>query len=272
MTGCSSAPLSGKTIAVTRPIHQASSFSQKIEALGGTVLLVPAIRLRTGGAEEALLSAVKNLETFDWVIFTSVNGVRAFDEAMAEAGVARSVLATRQVAAIGPATARSLEDVQVSPDVVPDEFIADAIPDLLGEVSGMSILLPRADIARKDLSNILKQRGAKVTEIAAYEVELNDDPALIQKLRDLPEQQKPDYLTFTSSSTVRGFSELLRKADKESWLAQIPIVSIGPITAQTVRELSGKGSIVAREYTTDGVLQAIVEHGEEQSPKVAEAI
>ena len=242
---------------VTRPGHQAGDFVEQLEALGAAVLSAPAIRLAPSRQHAKLLQAVREFSKFDWVIFTSVNGAHAVARAMGEAEVDPADLQKVKVAAIGPATSRELKRMAIAPTVMPDEFISDAIPELLGNIEGKKILLPRADIARKQLPEELRNRGAEVTEIEAYRIVPNDEIALVHYLED--QEQAPDYITFTSSSTVRGFHMLLARADKRDWFSSSKLVSIGPVTAETVAELGGSSSLTAKSYTTEGIIERILE-------------
>ncbi|MCB0352894.1 MAG: uroporphyrinogen-III synthase, partial [Bdellovibrionales bacterium] len=217
----------------------------------------PAITLAPSEDSEELMLSLRELSSFDWVIFTSVNGVAAFQKAMAAQNIPVAVLAERRIAAIGPATAKELERLGATPTIVPKEYVSEALPELLGDVHGKRVLLPRADIARKMLPIELKRRGADVTEIAMYHILPNDTPEVVAQLKAFDQNKTPDYLTFTSSSAVRGFHKLLEASGKESWFSTVPIVSIGPITAKTVEEYGVCSQIVAQSYTTDGILNAI---------------
>jgi len=264
--------LAGKRILVTRPRTQAADLCDKLAALGAEPIVFPTIWIATLEDYTALdtaIAALKN-EKYRWVIFTSVNGVAAVwerlgrDEWPSPSGV--------RIAAIGPATARTLEQRGIRADFVPDEYVAERILDGLGDVSGQWILLPRADIARKALADELARRGAIVHEVAAYRTL----PAAPDR-RGLTELRRGvDAITFTSSSTVRSFVLLISGSPRYIDAASIrrmgpdgvpmpslgtaAIACIGPITAQAAREVGLPVDVLAREYTTDGLVAALIEY------------
>lgn len=229
-------PLAGRRIVITRPESDARRLAARLEALGGEPIVAPAIRIEF--ADPAPLdAALARLPRYQWVIFTSRNGVEAVFRRTDR-------LAGPRVAAIGPATAAELRQHGVEPDLVPAEYVAEAVLEALGEVGGQRILLPRADIARGALPEGLRARGAVVDEIAVYHTRGADGPR--------PRLDGVDAVTFTSSSTVRSFLEA----------GPVPqgakVVCIGPITAQTARESGLDVTEVAGEYTEDGLVAALV--------------
>ena len=155
-------------VLVTRPQEQAGPLVQQLLALGAEPIICPTIRVVPPASFETLDAAIGRIQSYDWVIFTSVNGVRFFFERMASVGCAPEGLAAARLVAIGPATARSLEERGHRPNLVPGRYLAEAILDEIGDVAGCRILLPRADIARKALADGLVARGAVVDEVAAY--------------------------------------------------------------------------------------------------------
>ncbi len=227
--------LAGRRIVITRPEADAARLADRLRALGAVPVVAPAIRIEFTDPPE-LDRALSDLTGYQWVVFTSRNGVEAVFRRTGS-------LAGPKVAAIGPATAEALREHGVAPDLVPAEYIAEAILDALGEVSGLRFLLPRADIAREALADGLRGRGAVVHEIAAYRTSPVAD-------RSAP-LGPVDAVTFTSSSTVRGF------------LAGGPVpagakvICIGPITAQTARACGLKVTAVAEQYTEDGLIDAL---------------
>lgn len=253
----SPSPLKGKRVLITRPQHQAKGFEQEIESRGGIPILAPAIEVVPPADPKPLRDALSRLLEFDWVLFTSKNGVLRVVDEMEKQGVSDSELASRKLGAIGPATAEVLAEEVRAPDLMPEEYVSEAFLESIGEVEGLRFLLPRADIARADLRVGLSARGAIVTEVSAYAVRLTDDSSLIRQLADLDESKRPDYLTVTSSSTVRGIQQLLERAGKKNWFYEIPIASIGPITSRTVRELGVEPTIESKEYTVAGLTAAL---------------
>lgn len=249
-----SLPLLGKRVVITRPKGQAEQLAEQLRALGAEPVVLPTIAIMPPEDWQPVDDAIRSLERFHWVVFTSVNGVRSFIGRMEELGVTVALLASRKLAAIGTATARALERSCRAPDAIPDEFLSDALPDALGEVRGLCILLPRADIARKEMAQELRRRGADVVEVAAYRVQQQTGQAALE----LAQLDKPDYITLTSPSTVRSLARILEEAGRIDWMATVPLVCIGPVTAEAVRELGYQPAAVAEEHTMDGLIRALL--------------
>ncbi|MBI2073924.1 MAG: uroporphyrinogen-III synthase [Gemmatimonadetes bacterium] len=228
--------LAGRRIVITRPAADATRLADRLRALGAVPIVAPAIRIEFTDPPE-LDRALANLGGYHWIVFTSRSGVEAvFRRTGSVAGP--------KVAAIGPATATTLHARGVEPDLVPAEFVAEAILEALGEVRGLRFLLPRADIAREALAEGLERRGAVVHEIAAYRTtEVSTSRADLGPV---------DAVTFTSSSTVRGFLAGGPVPDGAK------VVCIGPITAQAAREHGLDVAAVAERYTEDGLIAALV--------------
>lgn len=245
-------PLSKKRIVVTRPQAQADGFCRKLADAGAIPIRFPTIRITPMPDTQRLDAALQRLGDYAWAVFTSVNGVAYCWDRLAAVASTR-LPDTLRVAAIGPATAQALHDRQVAPDFVPTEFVAERIAEGLGDVAGQAVLLPRAEAARKTLATLLTERGARVDEIPVY--------------RTAPDAPSPeayaaleagvDALTFTSSSTVRHFAALLA-GRAPTGVQEALIACIGPITAATARSLGYEVATVADEYTTDGLLRALV--------------
>ncbi|HEX8598485.1 MAG TPA: uroporphyrinogen-III synthase [Chloroflexia bacterium] len=253
-------PLLGRRIAVTRAGEQAVDLITSLRTLGATPIECPAISIAPLLDFTELDAAVSRLESYDWVVFTSVNGVAAVASRMAVLGKDKSALCTRKLAVIGPATQQALVELGCQPDFMPDSYVAESIVEQIGDVSGCRVLLPRADIARKALSEGLRDKGALVDEVDAYRTVTGSG---ISTLADLLRQGGTDAVTFTSSSTVRYTVEGLVASDWEAeqvveLLNGTAIVCIGPITAQTAREYGLKVAAVAGEYTARGLVEALV--------------
>ncbi|HET7089930.1 MAG TPA: uroporphyrinogen-III synthase [Anaerolineae bacterium] len=265
-------PLAGKRILVTRPRAQAADLCDKLTALGAEPIVFPTIDIAPLEDHTALDRAITDLCSYQWVVFTSVNGVAAVWDRLVAMGKDGRAFDGIQVAAIGPATARALGKRGIHAHFIPDEYIAEAIVDGLGEVRGHRILLPRADIAREALAVALERRGAIVHENAAYRTlpAAPDSQGLTELRRGV------DAITFTSSSTVRNFVLLLSGSaqyiDAANYrrmghhgipmpsLNRAIIACIGPITAQTAREVGLPVNVMAAEYTMDGLVAALVEY------------
>ena len=245
--------LSGKRILVTRPRAQATALIDRLTALGAEPVIFPTIEISAMEDTSLIDLAITQLNTYQWVIFTSVNGVSAFWQRLTALGIGSNAFAGIQVAAIGPATAQALIEMGVKPDFVPAEYVAEAILPGLGDVRGLRVLLPRAEIARKALVDALQNHGAFPKEIAIYHtLPVHPDSQALAEL-----EKGVDIATFTSSSTVRNFFELLggRAFDL---LKGAVIVCIGPITTETAQKQGLAVDIVAEDYTVDGLVEALL--------------
>lgn len=276
-------PLLGKRILVTRTREQASSFSERLRKLGARPFEFPVIRIAPPLAWQPLDDALRHLcgttfSYYDWLIFTSVNGVESVFARLNEFGLALPVASITRVAAIGPATAAALAHYGVQTDLVPEEYIAEEVAAaLIGDARrrgaslvGKRILLPRASVARDVLVTGLQAAGALVDEVAAYRtLPVSSDDAQGREVARLLQAGELHMLTFTSSSTVRNFMQWLVSAApdmaeklKENAAGEaLPIVAcIGPVTARTARELGLHPHIEATTFTIDGLIEAIVSH------------
>lgn len=245
-------PLAGKRIAVTRPVTQAEALIQGLRTLGAEPISAPTIRIADPTGARPLRRAVHNLSSYDWVLFTSANGVERFWRELSTAGVAE-LPSDLRVAAIGPATAECLEARGVRPRIVPEEYVAEAMADALiagHELRGRRVLLPRAAGARRVLPERLQAAGAEVDEVIAYEAKPNREG--IARLQSAIRAGGVDMVTFTAASTVRHFVDLAGTN-----LGDARVAVIGPITARAAREAGLSVDAEAKEYTVSGLLQAI---------------
>ena len=249
-------PLFGKRVLVTRARAQASTFAARLEELGAEVVQFPTIRIVPPSDPEPLRRAASEVDHYDWVIFTSVNGVEHFWSALRATGRDTRALSGVSVCAIGPATAAALEMEGVAADVVPSEFVAEGVIEALEaevDLPGTRILLPRAEVAREVLPARLRERGATVDEVPAYRTV--PDAAEAESVRRTLAAGEVAMVTFTSSSTVRNFVEAVGVD-----LGGALTASIGPITSQTVRDLGMEVGLEAVEYTIPGLVAAIEAH------------
>ena len=248
--------LSGKRIVITRPATQAQSLIDNLLSFEAVPILFPTIQIAPIQHNPALDLALNHLSHYDWVVFTSANGVRVVVDRLASLGMEATVLNAASIAAIGPATATALQDQAVRVDLQPVEYVAEAIFDELqrrGTVTNNRFLLLRADIARATLREQLIAAGAAVEELPVYYTVCGlPDPAAFVELR-----HGVDMITFTSSSTVRCFFELL--PDALEIAAQARIACIGPITAQTARDYGLNVALVAESYTVEGLMTALLQ-------------
>jgi uroporphyrinogen III methyltransferase/synthase len=254
-------PLLGRRIVVTRSRAQASDLVQALGDLGAECLECPTIQTAPPDNVAPLDRAIADLAAFDWIVFTSVNGVSGFFERLFGAGKDVRALGRLRTAAIGPATAERLKSFGLSSDIVPENYRAESIVAAFRkeEVRGKQILLPRAQEARQILPAELTAMGAVVREVAAYKTlpaAAGDLDALVRRL----EAKAIDLLTFTSSSTVKNFKALLPPDRFQELAAGVPAACIGPVTADTARQLGFDVRIVAEEYTIPGLCTAILDH------------
>ncbi len=237
-----------KRILITRPRAQAADLSDKLIAFGAQPIVFPTIEIAPLADTAELDRAIERLSQYQWIIFTSVNGVKAFWERLELVGV--GLAPAQRIGAIGPATARALEQHGVKVNLIPEEYVAESIVKSIGDVNGQHILLPRADIAREALAIDLTERGAIVDEIAAYRtLPATPDPIGLEELK-----RGVDAITFTSSSTVRNFVALV---GRDVISSNVVVACIGPITAQTAKELGLRVDVMAAEYTIDGLVNAL---------------
>lgn len=268
-------PLSGIRVLVGRARHQAGALSHELRELGATIIEIPFIEIQKPKSFGPLDAALKNLDAYDWLILTSVNGVEAMWERLQKIGKGRDFSRTvrrsqssvaedqLRIAAIGPATKKAIEQRGGDVDVVPKEYVAESVVrSLRREVKGKRVLLVRAKVARDVIPRELRKAGASVDVVEAYETVVpNASRARLKAaLKDL--KRRPHVVTFTSSSTVKNFVELLganRSArQRHALLNGVRMASIGPVTSSTLRELGLPVDIAAKKFTIPGLVQAIV--------------
>ena len=252
-------PLSGVRVLVGRARHQAGALSQELRKLGATVIEIPFIEIRKPRSFARLDSALKNLSQYHWLILTSVNGVEAMWERLKKLKLTRASLRRLHIAAIGPATKKAIEQRGVKVDVVPKEYVAESVVrSLKRKVKGKRALLVRAKVARDVIPIELHKAGAQVDVVEAYETVVPPSSrSRLQKSLANP-KKRLHIVTFTSSSTVRNFAELLGlQRNQAPKLDGILMASIGPVTSSTLREFGLRVDIKAKEFTIPGLVKAI---------------
>ncbi|HZG18114.1 MAG TPA: uroporphyrinogen-III C-methyltransferase [Candidatus Bathyarchaeia archaeon] len=253
-------PLFGKRVLVTRARSQASELSEKIAELGGEAYEFPLVKMVPPTNPRPLDEAISQLGSFDWVIFTSPNGVGFFFKRLRELGAdIRDMRA--KLAAVGPKTAEALLEKGLTVNVLPGEFRAEGLLDSLdGQLKpGEKVLLPRADIAREVLPRELKERGLDVTEVDTYETVIDAENAA--ETIELFREKAISIVTFTSSSTVKNFVQALAQENLQELLEGVQIACIGPVTADTAKELGLAVDIVAKDFSIQGLLDALLTNG-----------
>ena len=251
-------PLFGKRVLVTRSRTQASVLSQMLAEAGAQPVELPTIQTSPPEDFCRVDEAIHSLANYDWVVFTSANGVDALFSRMTTLGLDTRAWGGVKVAAIGPATADSLRRFGVRADLIPSQYVAESIVAELKPlgVNGAHVLLARADIARNALAEGLSQLGATVDDVTVYRTVVPE--AARHRASELLTDGKLDLVTFTSSSTVTNLLALLD--DDTSLIKEVPAACIGPITAATARERGLRVEVEAGEYTVPGLVQAITEH------------
>jgi uroporphyrinogen-III synthase len=251
-------PLAGRRILVTRARHQAGQLASELAALGAGVIEIPAIEILPPESFEPLDAALRILPHYDWLLVTSANTVRALRERMAVLDVDVAAFSRLKIAAVGSATARSLEESGISVDLVPPEYVAESLLSALGDqIRGKRVLLARAAVARDVIPETLAARGAHVDVVDAYRTVVPADSA--ERIAELfsPGQHFPAAATFTSSSTVTNFFHLLKSAGIEKPPAEMKAISIGPITSQTLRDHQWEPAAEADPHDLAGLVSAV---------------
>ncbi len=255
-------PLAGKTILITRAREQSGDFATLLQRRGAEVIEFPTIEIVPPRSWEKLDQAIARLKTYDWIIFTSANGVIFFWQRLKEKRKSTRLSPSLKVCAIGPATANQLKKKGVPVHHIPKEFIAESILEGFQKmgVKGKRILLARAKKARDVLPKGLRKLGAEVDVVEVYRTVKPKGGS--KKLKQLLQEGRIDVVTFTSSSTVDHFAELLKKEDLKKLLRGIAIAGIGPVTARTAKERELKVKIQPRQYTIPALTEAIARYFE----------
>ena len=248
-------PLFGQKIVVTRSSDQAAEFSERLRSLGADAIELPVISIQPPEDTAPLDQALERLASYDWLIFTSVNGVRFFLDRLDASRHDLRLLKAR-ICAIGPATRRAVENLHFKVDLMPEEYVAESLVKAFAveQLASQRILLPRAAVARDLIPTELGRLGAHVDVVEAYRNVVPEEAA--SRARDIfSSGKKPDWVTFTSSSTVKN---LLAIAGRDA-LQGMRIGSIGPVTSETARSHGLTVDAEAKQYTLDGLITAILE-------------
>jgi uroporphyrinogen III methyltransferase/synthase len=252
-------PLFGKRVLITRPAGQSEELARALRDAGAQPLELPSIEIAETREPDVLRARVIALPTYDWVVFTSANGVRAVFDVVAGLGKDSRLLGSTHIAAIGPKTAAALLSHGLRADVVPEEFRGEQVAEAMaasGPLAGKRVLLARAEVAREALPERLRELGCHLDVVSAYRT-VRADEARFQAIRAQLEEGGVDVVTFTSSSTAEHLVQGLG-ADAQRLLAQPKRAAIGPITAETLARLGFPAHVVAEEYTGVGLLRALV--------------
>jgi uroporphyrinogen III methyltransferase/synthase len=258
-------PLAGRTVVITRAQNQAEEFVTELEQYGAQVILCPTIEIRELESYERLDEAIEHLYGYDWLIFTSVNGVEHFFKRLKAHERDASDLDEVKVCAIGEATAARLRDLHVHVDVIPEEFKAEGVFAALERfvggteaLKGLNVLIPRASVARDYLPKALEQAGARVDVVPAYRTSVPDnlDRGRVAAMLS----GNGDCIAFTSSSTVRNLAQLFDTQDLSEALAGVVIACIGDITATTAADYGLQVKIQPQSFTIPALARAIADY------------
>ncbi len=244
-------------VLITRPVSQSGSFAEALQRAGFETSFLPVIEIRPAEDLSDLDEAVREIETYDWIVFGSANAVEIFCDHAGEWLVTRQPRIPK-VAAIGPKTAQALQSRGLTADFIPDEYVAEAILPGLGNVKGKRVLLPRAEIARDVLPLAIRKAGGTAREVTIYQtLPAEADPIGLDELRS-----GVDFVTLTSPSTVDNFVSLARRSglDPVNLPGEPFFLCIGQITEQAARQQGLKRLIVAAEHTTDGMIKALAQY------------
>jgi uroporphyrinogen III methyltransferase/synthase len=259
-------PLDGLTIVLTRARAQASSFAGELERLGARAISCPTIEIVEPESYAELDQAIENLYGYDWIIFTSGNGVNYFLRRLETLGHDVSELDELRVLAIGEATSVRLRDAFIHVDVVPEQFKAEgalvALEEYLGgreALNRLNFLIPRAAIARDTLPDALEDAGARVDAVTAYRT-MRPETTERGRVEAMLAGGAVDCITFTSSSSVINFAQLFDTTDLSRLLKGVTVACIGDVTAATATEYGLSTHIMPHEYTIPALIRAMVEY------------
>ena len=250
-------PLFGKKVLVTRSRDQASALSELLREHGAEPIEFPVIKITPPESLDELDAALGRIDEYDWLLFTSANGVTAVMDRLRDLGRDVRSLAGPKLGAIGPATAETIRRLGMNVDFTPSKFVAEAVVQEFPEdPDAKRILIPCAKEAREVLPEKLAEKGARVDVVISYRTESDrsDESDVVRGLLDAGEI---DIITFTSSSTVKNFVKLVGEDGEVKLPESVKVACIGPITAQTAEEHGLKPHVVADEYTIEGLVSAI---------------
>lgn len=251
--------LHGRRVLITRARHQVDPFRRELVDLGAAVIEIPTIEIQPMPTDDRVRKAIASLERTALVIFASANAVDIFFRMLLATGGDARALHASKLCAIGQETAESMERRGLRPELVTSEYTAEGLAKALEgwEMEGMRVLVPRAEVARDALPSLLAKRGAEVEILPVYRAMCPPDASA--SLLRLFEAEGVDLITFTSSSTVVNFVRAFPDDKLPAVLGDAEVACMGPVTADTARKLGLQVAIVAREYTTHGLVQAIAE-------------
>ncbi|MCH7662883.1 MAG: uroporphyrinogen-III synthase [Chloroflexi bacterium] len=257
--------LQGIRVVVTRPKVQFEPFAKAIIKLGGQPIGFPVIKIAPIENFSELDQSLYNLASYDWLVFTSTNGVKIVWDRLLSIGL-ESLPKKLKVAAVGSKTAEELREVGITPNYIPKEYISDAIFSGMGNLKNKRVLLARAEIARENLPQMIREAGGQVDDLSVYRT----IPAIPDQHAIEAIEEGVDVITFTSSSAVHNFAKLINSNNREPLkLTGNPAFAyIGPVTAQTAKNHNLPFNVIAETYTTKGLIDALVNYFIKQRIKI----
>lgn len=252
-------PLQGKRILITRAKAQVKEFIDRIELEGGVAITAPLIEIRSNDEnEQAIKSTILNVSEYDCIVFTSANGVTFFKGYLDKWNISYSKLDHLIAASVGRKTSKQMEKLGLSVSIIPEEFVAEKLTESITEnlPAYSRVLVIRGNRARPALVTGLIHNGFNVTDLVVYETIHNMDEA--EKLRQYVQNDELDYITFTSSSTVDSFMNVLKRDELADCLKKVTFICIGPITNKTLMEYGYKGNMPA-SYTIEDMVNLMIQ-------------
>ena len=246
-----------KYIVITRPENELAAFKEQLEAMGYTVFNYPTIAISRKISPVQFIERVGNLSAYDWILFTSKNGVQYFIETIDALHIDHKVLAKIQIAAVGPKTAQAVISYKLPVQFTPHRFTTEDLAKEMPDVTGKKILLPRSDIATPLLTRQLQDRGAFVVNVPIYKTTYSARHS--KRFAALVQQGQVGYISFTSPSTVTGLMQSL-KPELKSEVLQLPVLSIGPVTTKALKQAGFKKVYTADIQTSEGMLKKLQEN------------
>jgi uroporphyrinogen-III synthase len=247
---------SKKYIVITRPTEDSHHFKFQLEKIGFHVLVYSSINVSSFPLSDDMKIHLHSLQNYDWIIFTSKNGVHYFMQELLTLGIDKEILQSLHIGAVGPKTNEELNKYDLQAHFVPSEFTTDDLAKEITDIKGKKILLPRSNIESPLLTKMLKEKNALVTEIPIYKTEYLAGEN--NEFKELLEKNQVSLLTFTSPSTVEGFLRSIPNKDQLKVLS-LPILSIGPVTTEAANRHGFINSTTADIYTVDGMMKKIQE-------------
>ena len=261
-------PLSNKKILVTRGVEQGQEFAKKISEAGGEPILIPLITFELPKNTNSIEHVVNNLHMYEWLVFTSKNGVEYFFQCLQKFHVSKQHVQHLKIAVVGTKTEEIVKNNGFTVEVIPSKFDLEGLLEALKSKLKLSdrVLLARGNLARSKLPEELKNSGVTVTDLIVYETVLNEVSK--RKLLDLLPKQELDAITFTSPSTVLNFITLLEGSKWREWIGECAIACIGPVTKKTADDAGLHTHVCPETYTVDAMLKSLTTYFQQLEQKV----